>query len=584
MKIIKVFLFVMALVLALTAFTGCELFTEPECTHEGYETIRQSVIPTCTETGLSLGVYCSNCDAVITEQTVTEARGHDKKVYVGTTATCTEAGLETWYCAFCDSNYEIEVEAYGHKLAEVAEKAATCTEDGYNAHKACANCDYTEGKEVATAPGHELVDVPAKEATLTEDGYTAHKACKNCDYIEGKEIVKLPIISNAYNADHFDLTGLNNETPVVKSNGMVNSFAAFAGEASKYYVATVTAKITATHNDDTWSRVGISHFNGTNSYYGFQVSPGPNLGGARKVVTMVITDGNVQWGEITDRSQVWGQHDQGALDYSNVTITVVRNGNAFYAYLNGELYWVDEYMNGFSDIDTLPVINVGSASAEFTNMGVAYGEEAVAAFLAEADNSKFYRADDKTTIGEDGTITFTGAADNSCNLNAKDHAAKYLGTAAVLGANVSTKVEFDLTIDYFGGRDGLPALAVTINRYDAAPWEARSLVMGQYKAGWTGWNSNGNLNEGIGSGGDDYRINGGETTRLEEGETYHVVFIRVMTANGQDTRMIITDKNGNVLIDAQHGWQDGYTGRAVVSFLCRDVDCTISNIQITDVQ
>ena len=580
---IKTLVVVMALVLALVAFTGCEL-PGTECTHEGYETIRQSVIPTCTETGLSLGVYCSNCDAVITEQTVTEARGHDKKVYVGTTATCTEAGVETWYCAFCDSNYELEVEAYGHELAEVAEKAATCTEDGYTAHKACAYCDYTEGKEVATAPGHALVDVPAKEATLTEDGYTAHKACANCDYIEGKEIVKLPIISSAYNADQFDLTGLNNETPVVKSHEFINSFVAFAGEPSKYYVATVTAKITATYGGDTWSRVGISHFNGTNSYYGFQVSPGANIGEARKTVTMVITDGNVQWGTVTDRSQVWWQHDQGALDYSNVTITVVRNGNAFYAYVNGELHWVDEYVEGFSDIDTLPVINVGSATAEFTNMSVAYGEEAAAAYLATADNSKFYRADDKTTIGEDGTITFTGAADNSCNLNAKDHAAKYLGTAAVLGANVSTKVEFDLTIDFFGGRDALPALAVTINRYDAQPWEARSLVMGQYKAGWTGWNSNYNLNNGIGSGGDDYTINGGETTRLEEGETYHVVFIRVMTANGQDTRMIITDKNGNVLIDAQHGWQDGYTGRAVVSFLCRDLDCTISNIQITEVQ
>ena len=94
MKIIKVVLFVMALVLALAAFTGCEL-PGAECTHEGYEAIRQSVIPTCTETGLSLGVYCSNCDAVIKEQEVTEARGHDKKVSVGTTATCTEAGVET---------------------------------------------------------------------------------------------------------------------------------------------------------------------------------------------------------------------------------------------------------------------------------------------------------------------------------------------------------------------------------------------------------------------------------------------------------------------------------------------------------
>ena len=93
---IKTLVVVMALVLALVAFTGCEL-PGTECTHEGYETIRQSVIPTCTETGLSLGVYCSNCDAVIKEQEVTEARGHDKKVSVGTTATCTEAGVETLY-------------------------------------------------------------------------------------------------------------------------------------------------------------------------------------------------------------------------------------------------------------------------------------------------------------------------------------------------------------------------------------------------------------------------------------------------------------------------------------------------------
>ena len=185
---IKTLVVVMALVLALVAFTGCEL-PGTECTHEGYETIRQSVIPTCTETGLSLGVYCSNCDAVITEQTVTEARGHDKKTMLDTTATCTEAGVETWYCAFCDSNYELAVDAYGHELAEVAEKAPTCTEEGHNAHKACKYCDYTEGKETVAATGHTLADVEAKGATCTEDGYNAHKACE-CGYTEGKEVVE----------------------------------------------------------------------------------------------------------------------------------------------------------------------------------------------------------------------------------------------------------------------------------------------------------------------------------------------------------------------------------------------------------
>ena len=45
--------------------------------------------------------------------------------------------------------------------------------------------------------------------------------------------------------------------------------------------------------------------------------------------------------------------------------------------------------------------------------------------------------------------------------------------------------------------------------------------------------------------------------------------------------MKITDSNGNVLIEHTHGWNDSYTGRVVVSFLSRDLDCTISNIVIT---
>ena len=422
-------------------------------------------------------------------------------------------------------------------------------------------------------------------ATVVDGLVTAHKAGKvtirasvGSYYDEIELTVKGPVMNSSVNADHFVFSDLYSDNAKVASNGQVNSFAAFTGDPSKYYVASVIANITATDGGDVWSRVGISHFNGTNSYYGFQVSPGVGYN-QRKTVTMIITDGNVQWGTVTDRSQVWGQHNLASLDYSRVEITVVRNGAAFYAFVNGELYYVDEMVEGFSDIDTLPVINVGSCTAEFTNMSVAYGETAVAEYLATADDDMFYGSYGDTIIHDNGSIEFVGAAEGTCNLNAKDHAAKSIGTAAVLGANVTSTVEFDLKIGYFGGRDGLPALAVTINRYDANVPEGRSLVIGQYKAGWTGWNINGNLNDGIGSGGVEYRANG-ETTRLEEGQTYHVVFIRVMTENGQDTRMIISDKDGNVLIDHQHGWQDGYRGRVVLSFLCRDVDCTISNIEI----
>ncbi len=398
--------------------------------------------------------------------------------------------------------------------------------------------------------------------------------------IEEEIIPEGPIIRADVNPDHFDMSGVTAADPVLKSNGAVNSFAAFHGPASQYYVASATVKITNPDGGDTWSRVGISHWNGSNSYYGFQVSPGPNFD-ARKAITMVITDGNVQWGTVTDRSQNWWQNDQAALDYNNIQLTTVRYGNTYYAFLNGKLWYVDYGIEGFDNVDTIPVLNLGSCEAAYSNLSVQYGKSKVEAFLDTADSTKFYAADpDKTILGTDGSIQFIGAADNSCVLNAKDHAAKSNGLAAMLPADVESKISFDLKLDYFGGRDGLPALAVTLNRYDRESWEARSLVIGQYKAGWTGWNSNGNLNEGIGDGGHNYALNG-EETRLEEGQTYHVELVRFISGTGMDTRMVITDAEGNVLLEHTWGWaNDGYQGRAKISFLCRDVDCTISNLTI----
>lgn len=107
----------------------------------------------------------------------------------GKDATCTEDGYTAHKVCECGEKQGYEVVAAGHKLVDVEGKAATCTEDGYTAYKACSNCDYTEGKTVLPA-GHALVDAEGKAATCTEDGYTAYKACSNCDYTEGKEVVE----------------------------------------------------------------------------------------------------------------------------------------------------------------------------------------------------------------------------------------------------------------------------------------------------------------------------------------------------------------------------------------------------------
>lgn len=57
---------------------------------------------------------------------------------------------------------------------------ATCTTDGSTPCLKCKNCEVTTAKAVIPATGHKWVDVAAKAATETEDGYTAHKACSVC--------------------------------------------------------------------------------------------------------------------------------------------------------------------------------------------------------------------------------------------------------------------------------------------------------------------------------------------------------------------------------------------------------------------
>ena len=253
-KIIKTLLVVMVVVLALAAFTACEMPnipgltpTTPECTHEGTVEYVPGKNSTCTEDGLTSGFRCTACGEEIVPQEVDPAEHH------WVDADCTNPKT----CSVCKLT---EGEALGHSFTvDVEALAPTCEESGYTAHKACDRCDaldesyakiealghaYTEpfvyqaptctdkgilavacpvcegawiaeyiealGHDMAPATcekpstcknegcehtegealGHNLVDVEEKAPTCTEDGYTAHKACdrEGCEYTEGKEV------------------------------------------------------------------------------------------------------------------------------------------------------------------------------------------------------------------------------------------------------------------------------------------------------------------------------------------------------------------------------------------------------------
>ena len=160
--------------------------------HTAGETVVENNTPaTCTDDGsYDNVVYCTVCKVELERKTVTVPAGHKLVDVEAKAATCTEDGY-TAHKACENCNYvdgKEAISAIGHVLSDAEGKDATCTENGYTAHKACANCDYTEGKDVVSA-GHKLVDVEGKDATCTEDGYTAYKDCENCDYTEGKEVV-----------------------------------------------------------------------------------------------------------------------------------------------------------------------------------------------------------------------------------------------------------------------------------------------------------------------------------------------------------------------------------------------------------
>ena len=91
-------------------------------------------------------------------------------------------------CNVCGAEREI-THNYALESTEVAQAATCVTNKFVYAKCACGDVSTTVKIEVTGTAGHAITPVDAKDATCTEDGYTAHKACSKCDYTEGKEVI-----------------------------------------------------------------------------------------------------------------------------------------------------------------------------------------------------------------------------------------------------------------------------------------------------------------------------------------------------------------------------------------------------------
>ena len=190
-----------------------EVTTDPDCTTQGiktftcsecYETRTEKIAAlghkevkidaveaTCTDDGLTEGIYCSVCNKEIKKQKVIPAKGHDwNEGKITIAPTCTEKGEKTYTCKTCGEFNIEEVNERGHSWddGEVASEP-TCTEKGEVIVK-CTICDETKTEELA-AKGHEWNDGEVvSEPTCTEIGKKIY-TCLICHETKEKDILAL---------------------------------------------------------------------------------------------------------------------------------------------------------------------------------------------------------------------------------------------------------------------------------------------------------------------------------------------------------------------------------------------------------
>ena len=156
--------------------------------------VTEGYAATCETDGLTEGAYCSACNAVITEQEVIPALGHNYILTI-TEATCIAPEIHTYECANCHDSYSEEVgEIGGHDIEGVKPMQFTIVEacvlvSSYR----CKNCS-----EVITQsqPYHTYRLTSTIEPSCAGDGVEIY----NCRYCkdEKREIIPAGVVEHSW--------------------------------------------------------------------------------------------------------------------------------------------------------------------------------------------------------------------------------------------------------------------------------------------------------------------------------------------------------------------------------------------------
>lgn len=136
--------------------------------------------PNCKEEGEIL-YTCSVCKGTKVEA-LAKTDNHQWGEWTTTTKpTCSTEGKEIRTCKICSKTEERAIPTIPHTIVKEADKAATCTENGYEGREYCSVCNTTiKERTIIPATGHDVKLVGAKDSTCTSKGYSGDEVCKTC--------------------------------------------------------------------------------------------------------------------------------------------------------------------------------------------------------------------------------------------------------------------------------------------------------------------------------------------------------------------------------------------------------------------
>ena len=136
--------------------------------------------PSCKEEGEIL-YTCSVCKGTKVEALAKTDNHQWGEWTTITKPTCSTKGKEIRTCKVCSKTEERAIPTIPHTIVKEADKAATCTENGYEGREYCSVCNTTiKERTIIPATGHDVKLVGAKDSTCTSKGYSGDEVCKTC--------------------------------------------------------------------------------------------------------------------------------------------------------------------------------------------------------------------------------------------------------------------------------------------------------------------------------------------------------------------------------------------------------------------